>query len=117
MLERARVSPAYRKPHTGLQRGPPLNRGMPCREPARTHTRRIRVRRTRVAVLLVVVAATAVLGYESLASSSSTAVLPVDVLPTVGAAVSSTVWPAYGQAAFVQTGQSQIHVGPNQHPA
>ncbi len=28
----------------------------------------------------------------------------------------STVWPTYGQAAFVQTGQSQIQAGPNQHP-
>jgi D-alanyl-D-alanine carboxypeptidase (penicillin-binding protein 5/6) len=25
------------------------------------------------------------------------------------------VWPAHGQAAFVQTGQSQVHAGPNQH--
>ena len=30
---------------------------------------------------------------------------------------SNTVWPASGQAAFVQTGQSQIQVGPNQHAA
>ena len=29
----------------------------------------------------------------------------------------STVWPAYGQAAFVEAGQSQVHAGPNQHPA
>ena len=29
----------------------------------------------------------------------------------------STVWPAYGQAAFVQTGQSQVQAGPNQHAA
>ena len=28
-----------------------------------------------------------------------------------------TVWPADGQAAFVQTGQSQVHAGPNQHAA
>jgi D-alanyl-D-alanine carboxypeptidase (penicillin-binding protein 5/6) len=27
------------------------------------------------------------------------------------------VWPADGQAAFVQTGQSQVHAGPNQHAA
>src|SRR5690349_12102148 len=90
---------------------------MPYRDPARRRTRRIRVRRMRVAVLLVVVAATAALGYESLASTSSTAVLPIDVSPTAGVAVSNTVWPADGQAAFVQTGQSQIHPGPNQHPA
>jgi D-alanyl-D-alanine carboxypeptidase (penicillin-binding protein 5/6) len=35
----------------------------------------------------------------------------------VDEAVPSTVWPAFGQAAFVRTGQSQIHAGPNQHPA
>jgi D-alanyl-D-alanine carboxypeptidase (penicillin-binding protein 5/6) len=27
------------------------------------------------------------------------------------------VWPAYGQAAFVETGRSQIQAGPNQHAA
>jgi D-alanyl-D-alanine carboxypeptidase (penicillin-binding protein 5/6) len=31
--------------------------------------------------------------------------------------VPGTVWPAYGQAAFVQTGRSQVQAGPNQHPA
>jgi zinc D-Ala-D-Ala carboxypeptidase len=50
-------------------------------EPARTTTRRIRIRRIRVAGLLVVIAAiAAALGYQSLASSSSTAASPVDVL-------------------------------------
>jgi D-alanyl-D-alanine carboxypeptidase len=47
-------------------------------EPARTTTRRIRVRRIRVAGLLVVIAAiAAALGYQS-ASSSSTAASPID---------------------------------------
>ncbi len=27
------------------------------------------------------------------------------------------MWPAYGQAAFIQTGTSEIHAGPNQHAA
>jgi D-alanyl-D-alanine carboxypeptidase (penicillin-binding protein 5/6) len=27
------------------------------------------------------------------------------------------VWPEYGQAAFIQTGRSQVQAGPNQHPA
>ena len=27
------------------------------------------------------------------------------------------MWPAYGQAAFVRTGQSQVAAGPNQHAA
>jgi D-alanyl-D-alanine carboxypeptidase (penicillin-binding protein 5/6) len=31
--------------------------------------------------------------------------------------VASAVWPASGQAAFVETGRSQIQVGPNQHAA
>jgi hypothetical protein len=50
-------------------------------QPARTTTRRIRIRRIRVAGLLVVIAAiAAALGYQSLASSSSTAASPTDVL-------------------------------------
>jgi len=65
----------------------------------------------RVAGLLLVIAAIgAGLGYRSLASPSSTVASAIDVLP-------STVWPAHGQAAFIQTGRSQIQVGPNQHPA
>jgi D-alanyl-D-alanine carboxypeptidase (penicillin-binding protein 5/6) len=85
-----------------------------------------------VAGLLVVIAATAALGYQTLASSSSRAALS----PTrgghrdVGEALSNTVrparrhaelpssvWPAYGQAAVILTGQPRIHAGPNQHPA
>jgi len=74
-----------------------------------------------VAGLLVVVAAIAALGHELLASSSSTAELPVDVprgehRGVLGEAPPSTVWPADGQAA-VQVGQSQVQAGPNQHPA
>jgi serine-type D-Ala-D-Ala carboxypeptidase (penicillin-binding protein 5/6) len=99
-----------------------LNGGVTYRQPARTTTRRIRIRRTRFAGLLVVIAAiTAALGHQLLASSSSTAASPTDVLRSgrdaLGEALPSTVWPAYGQAAFVQTGQSQIQAGPNQHPA
>src|SRR2546425_3922428 len=92
-------------------------------EPARTTTRRIRIRRIRVAGLLVVIAAiAAALGYQLLASSSSTAASPIEVLRgehrrAPGKALPSTVWPAHGQAAFVQTGQSQIQASPNQHPA
>jgi hypothetical protein len=48
--------------------------------PARTTSRRIRIRRNRVAGLLVVVAGTAAaLGYQSLATSSSTAASHIDV--------------------------------------
>src|SRR5438876_9959449 len=93
-------------------------------EPARTTTRRrIRIRTIRVVILLVVIAAiAAALGYQLLASSSSTAASPIDVLRrehrgALGKALSSTVWPASGQAAFVQTGLSQVQAGPNQHAA
>jgi hypothetical protein len=49
-------------------------------EPARTTTRRIRIRRIRVAGLLVVIAAiAAALGHQLPASSSSTAASPTDV--------------------------------------
>jgi D-alanyl-D-alanine carboxypeptidase (penicillin-binding protein 5/6) len=101
---------------------------MAYREPARTTTRRgptqrttRRIRRIRVAGLLVVIAAIAVLGYQSLASSSSTAASPIDVLRSErrgapGEALPSTVWPADGQAA-VQIGQSPIQAGPSQHAA
>jgi D-alanyl-D-alanine carboxypeptidase len=50
------------------------------RQPARTTTRRIRIRRIRIAGLLVVIAAiAAALGSQLLASSSSTATSPIDV--------------------------------------
>jgi D-alanyl-D-alanine carboxypeptidase len=58
-----------------------LTGGVTYSEPARTTIRRIRTRRIRVAGLLVVVAAIAVtLGYQFLASSSSTVASPIDVL-------------------------------------
>jgi hypothetical protein len=50
-------------------------------QPARTPTRRIRIRRIRAAGLLVVIAATAAaLGYQLPASSSSNAAAPIEVL-------------------------------------
>jgi len=91
-------------------------------EPAGTTNRRIRSHWIRVAGLLVVTAAiAAALGYQLLATSSSTAESPVDVprgenRGALGEALRSTVWPADGQAA-VRIGQSQIHAGPNQHAA
>ena len=44
-------------------------------------------------------------------SSSSDADRPDNRVPA------TTVWPAHGQAAFVESGQSHIQAGPNQHPA
>jgi serine-type D-Ala-D-Ala carboxypeptidase (penicillin-binding protein 5/6) len=87
-------------------------------EPARPTARRIRIRSTRIAGLLVVAAAIAVLGYQFLAS---TAAFPVDVLRgehrgALDEALPSTVWPADGQAA-IRIGPSQVHAGPNQHAA
>jgi serine-type D-Ala-D-Ala carboxypeptidase (penicillin-binding protein 5/6) len=87
----------------------------------RARTRRIRIRRVRVAGLLVVIAAIAASHGYRVAFSSSTATSTTDVLGGEhGGALAkmpSTVWPAYGQAAFVQSGQSQVHAGPDQHPA
>jgi D-alanyl-D-alanine carboxypeptidase (penicillin-binding protein 5/6) len=72
-------------------------------------------------VLVVIAASVAALGHQLLASSPSTAASPIDVLRSErrGApeAVPSTVWPAHGQAAFVQTGRSRALAGPNQHAA
>jgi serine-type D-Ala-D-Ala carboxypeptidase (penicillin-binding protein 5/6) len=88
---------------------------------ARTATRRIP--RILVAGPLVVIAVIAAAGgYQLLASSSSTPASPSDALRSehrgvLGQAPPSTVWPAQGQAAFVQTGQSQVQAGPNQHAA
>jgi D-alanyl-D-alanine carboxypeptidase (penicillin-binding protein 5/6) len=96
-----------------------LDGGVPSGRRARS--RRIRIRRVRVAALLVGIAAIAVsLAYRG-ASSSSTAAPTTDVLRSERhgalAEVPSKVWPAYGQAAFVQSGQSQVQAGPNQHAA
>ena len=116
------MSAAYRKPQTCWQHLAALNGGMTYRKAARTTTRRIRIRRIRVAGLLVVIAAIAALGYRLLASSSSTAASPIDVFRSErrgapGDALPSTVCPAYGQATFVQTGKSQVQASPNQHAA
>ena len=84
---------------------------MTYRQAARTPGRPVRIRRIRAAGLLIVVAAVAAaLGYAVLPSSSSTAASPIGDLR-------SRVWPASGQAAFAESGRSQVHVGPNQHPA
>jgi serine-type D-Ala-D-Ala carboxypeptidase (penicillin-binding protein 5/6) len=90
-------------------------------KPARTPARR--VRRIRVARLLVAVAAVAVaVAYQSRAPSSSTFASPDEILRrahagALGDALPKTVWPAHGQAAFRLGGQSWIHAGPHQHPA
>src|SRR2546426_6988298 len=89
---------------------------------ARTTTHPIRIRRNRVAgVLVVIVAIAASLAYQLLPSSSSTTAPAGDLAPTEhraarGVAVPDTVWPEYGQSA-VRIGQSQIQAGPNQHAA
>jgi D-alanyl-D-alanine carboxypeptidase (penicillin-binding protein 5/6) len=99
-----------------------LNARVTCREPARTTTRRARIRSKQVVGLLVVVAAiAAVRGYQLLTSSSSTPHSLNNVLGNgrrgaLGEPLRRTVWPAYGQAA-VKIGQSQVRVGPNQHAA
>ena len=75
------MSSAYRKPGTCGQHHAALTGGVTHSAPLRTASRRIRIRRTRVAGLLVVIAAIATaLGYQLPASSSSTAASPIDVL-------------------------------------
>jgi serine-type D-Ala-D-Ala carboxypeptidase (penicillin-binding protein 5/6) len=106
--------------HGGMTYGEPA-RTTTRRRPTRATTRRIRIRRIRAAGLLVVIAASAALGYKLVASSSSTAASPTDVLRgeqrgALGKALHSAVWPASGQAA-VQVGRSQVQAGPNQHAA
>jgi D-alanyl-D-alanine carboxypeptidase (penicillin-binding protein 5/6) len=77
----------------------------------------------RIASLLVMIAPIgATLGYQSLQSSASTPSSPKDILRKAhrgasGEPIPGTVWPAAGQAAFILEGQSQIHAGPDQHPA
>src|SRR5262245_49537960 len=81
-----RLSSAYRKTETFRQQDAAETGGMTYREPARitsrrrprrTTTRRIRVRKIRVAGLLVVVAAiAAALGQQVLVSSSSSSSSP-----------------------------------------
>jgi D-alanyl-D-alanine carboxypeptidase (penicillin-binding protein 5/6) len=79
--------------------------------PARTTTRRFRIRRIGVAVLLLVIATAATaLGSELLAVPRS------DQPVALGDAVRGTVWPRDGQAA-VQIGRSPVQTGPNQHAA
>jgi serine-type D-Ala-D-Ala carboxypeptidase (penicillin-binding protein 5/6) len=96
---------------------------MAQRKPVRRRTRRVRIRRIRVVGLLVAVAAlAAAIGFQLQTPSSSTATTFTDVLRAeqrgaVGEAVPSTVWPAYGQAAFLESGQAEIHAGPDQHAA
>jgi D-alanyl-D-alanine carboxypeptidase (penicillin-binding protein 5/6) len=94
---------------------------MTHRQPARTTTRLTpRIPVAGLLVVIAVIAAALSVGWP--ASSSSTAASPRDISRveqrgTPGDAASSAVWPAYGQAAFVRTGQSEIQAGPNQHAA
>lgn len=84
--------------------------------PARTTARR--VPRFFVAGLLVLSVAIAAVEYLSLPSSASSIEVSRSQLRGVlGESVARTVWPAYGQAAFIRTGQSQIEAGPSQHVA
>jgi len=83
---------------------------------ARARRRRIRVRRIRAAVLLLALGALATaFAHQLLATSPSKAAAP-RVVVRRGERL-RTVWPAYGQAAFIESGSPVIHAGPNQHAA
>jgi D-alanyl-D-alanine carboxypeptidase (penicillin-binding protein 5/6) len=78
-----------------------------------TSRRRIRVRRLRAAglvVVLVTIAGSIGLHFGATAPSPAAEPLHVETVP-------GTVWPVDGQAAFIRSGESQIHAGPNQHAA
>ena len=70
-------------------------------------------------LLVLVVGTAAAFAYRSLASSSASATSTTDILRAAQhhEAISDAVWPADGQAAFIRSGESQIHAGPNQHRA
>jgi serine-type D-Ala-D-Ala carboxypeptidase (penicillin-binding protein 5/6) len=67
--------------------------------------------------LLLVLAAAATLVHQLLASSPPHSRSPIDARPSRDEAPPSRVWPADGQAAFIRTGQSEIHAGPHQQAA
>jgi serine-type D-Ala-D-Ala carboxypeptidase (penicillin-binding protein 5/6) len=86
-------------------------------EPVKTKAHGIS--RSLVAGLLVVMVTIATgLGSHLLGSSSST-LRSTDSFRTQprGEPLPSTVWPAFGQAAFVERGQSLVQASPNQHAA
>ena len=82
MLRAGRISPAYRKPHTCRQHRAALTGGMTSSAPARTATRRVRIRRPVSPACSSLVAAIAAVGLQLPASSPSSpppAGPPVDV--------------------------------------
>jgi D-alanyl-D-alanine carboxypeptidase (penicillin-binding protein 5/6) len=83
-----------------------------------THTTRRTPPSLLVGALVVVAAIAAIRAFERQVSPSSTrAIVRNEHGAVLGEAVPNTVWPADGQAAFIRSGESQIHVGPNQHAA
>jgi serine-type D-Ala-D-Ala carboxypeptidase (penicillin-binding protein 5/6) len=83
-----------------------------------THTTRRTPPSLLVGALVVVAAIAAIRAFERQVSPSSTrAIVRNEHGAVLGEAVPNTVWPADGQAAFILSGESQIHVGPNQHAA
>jgi len=91
--------------------------------PARIATRRVPT--ILLAGSLVVIAITAALGHRppttstspSTAASPLTGVLRSEHRDASGKVLPDSVWPAYGQAAVLLTGESRVHAGPNQHAA
>jgi hypothetical protein len=83
------MSSAYRKPETCRQHRAALNGGMTYSNRARATTRRIRIRRIRVAGLLVVIAAIAASrGYQLLATSSSPPMMSISSTLSKGSTLS-----------------------------
>ena len=118
MLEMLRAGTYRRRIENSIRAGNSVLRrleSMNEKNPARTTSRRAL---TLFAGLLVLSTVIAVFG-AALSSSvaASAAELHLQQRGVLSDAVADTVWPPYGQAAFIETGRSQIETGPNQHPA
>jgi len=86
-------------------------------EPARTTTRPIRIRKIRVAILLVVIAAiAAALGYQLLASSSSTAASPIDAKYRLCQIYSNEPWHYELRPEAIGHGCPPIYADPTHDP-
>jgi D-alanyl-D-alanine carboxypeptidase (penicillin-binding protein 5/6) len=132
------MSSAYGKSHTAWQRLVALTVGVTFRNRSAIPGRLSWV--VAASPLIVAAAIAAVFGYQALTPTShtvpsdSTAALPLTTTPSsklgsamdpprvshhgaLGEKVPRRVWPVYGQAAFVRSGQSKVEAGPNQHAA
>ena len=87
---------------------------MTDQQPVRTLTHRLALLGAGLLVVIAVVFAVDHPTEPRLALGDAPA---TTIAPTHGGAVSESVWPDDGQAAFTVAGKPRIHAGPHQHPA